>query len=56
MFKTSLVVGGAFAAGSYGGKKIAEALKVPATNHAANLGIQVATGFVAFFVLSSVLR
>jgi hypothetical protein len=54
MIKTALVFGGAYAAGSLGGEKIAAAAGF--TSDGAKTGTKIATGVVAFFVLSMFLR
>lgn len=54
MIKTALVVGGAYAAGSIAGDKIATAAKF--TSDGARTGTKIATGIVVFFLLSAVLR
>jgi hypothetical protein len=54
MIKTALVFGGAYALGSLGGGKVADA--VGATSDGARTGIKIGAGVVAFYVLSMVLR
>lgn len=54
MIKTALVFGGSYAAGDFVGGKIADAIK--AQSDGVRTGTKIATGIVAFFVLSSILR
>jgi len=54
MIKTAVVVGGAYAAGSIAGEKIADAAGF--TSSGAKTGTKIATGIIAFFVLSAFLR
>ena len=54
MIKTALVFGGAYAGGSLGGEKIATAANFKSDG--AKNGTKIATGIVAFFLLSAVLR
>jgi len=54
MIKTALVFGGAYAAGSIGGEKIATMARF--TSEGAKTGTQIAVGVVAFYLLSHLLR
>ncbi len=54
MIKTALIFGGAYALGSLGGDKIADAAGFKTT--AARTGTKIGAGVVAFYLLSSLLR
>lgn len=54
MIKTALVFGGAYAAGDIIGGKAAD--KAGLTSGGARTGTKIATGVIAFFLLSMVLR
>lgn len=54
MIRTALVFGGAYALGSFGGEKIATALKIDTAG--VRTGVKIGTGVIAFGLLSMVLR
>lgn len=55
MIKTAVIVGGAYAAGKMGGSFLVDRV-MPGAGATATTAVQIGTGILAFFVLSSVLR